>query len=89
MSGPKHPRRRKRRQLPRKTIVLDEHSLEDINRWKRYGEQSLKFHWDYYSNLAYQRSKIAKELKQSLLEAAIRNFEFHKWQRTVSYKYSH
>ena len=51
-------------------------------------EEFLKFHWDYYSNLVYQRSKVADKINSALFEAVERKFPFKNWQRTIKHKYS-
>lgn len=81
-SPPKHKSKKK------KSMLLEQTSVEEIVKLKKYGEKYAKFHWDYYFNLAYQRSKIADEIKQALLEAALESFEFTKWQRTIRLKHS-
>jgi len=48
----------------------------------------LKYHWDYYNELAYQRSKISEKIKESILGAAQNNFTFEKYQRAIKYKYA-
>ena len=53
----------------------------------KYYEQLSRFHWEYFSELAYQRSKIYDFLKASLRERA-KPFELSKWQRVVKYKYA-
>ena len=57
-------------------ILLDQFSVADIHKWTAFKDQLLKYHWDYYSELAYQRSQIADEIKKSLLEATQRAFTF-------------
>lgn len=69
-------------------ILLDQFSVADIHKWSAFKDQFLKYHWDYYNELAYQRSQIADEIKKSLLEAAQKTFAFEKWQRAVKYKYA-
>lgn len=69
-------------------ILLDQFSVEDIQKWKSFKDQFLKFHWDYYNDLAYQRSKISDKIKKSILEAAEKTFKFEKWQRAIKYKYT-
>lgn len=69
-------------------VLLDQFSVEDIHKWIAFKEQFLKYHWDYYNDLAYQRSKIADKIKRSLLGAAQKAFTFEKWQRAVKYKYA-
>ena len=66
---------------------LDSGFLEDIPRSTKLYEQLRQFHWEYYSELAYQRSKIYDALKSSLRERAV-PFDFSHWQRTVRYKYA-
>lgn len=72
---------------PSAFFLLDQFSVEDIKKYAAFEDQILKFHWDYYNDLAYRRSKIVVEIKKSLLEAAQKNFEFPKWQRAVKIKY--
>lgn len=69
-------------------FLLDQFSILDIHKWQVIKDDVLKFHWDYHSDLAYQRSKIADQIKNALLEAAERNFLFKHWQRVVKYKYA-
>src|SRR5580698_8548108 len=75
---------------PKKSIsfILDQFSSLDIRRWTAIRDAYLKNHWDYYSSLVYQRSKIADELKKALLEASQKAYSFSKWQRVITYKYS-
>ena len=71
-------RRRHFRQIPPKRpfkkppasafILLDQFSIEDIKKWADFKDQILKFHWDYYNDLAYQRSKISNEIKYTMEE---------------------
>ena len=79
---PKHPS-----QQP-SLILLDQFSSGDIHRWKDLKDKFLKFHWDYYSNLVYQRSKVADKINSALFEAAESKFLFKNWQRTLKHKYS-
>src|SRR6266852_6330446 len=67
--------------------VLDSGQISDILQSKVRFEQLVEFHWDYYSELAFQRNQIREQLKSSLREKA-QTFEFSKWQRIVRYKYS-
>ena len=69
-------------------ILLDQFSVADIHKWAAFKDQFLKYHWDYYNELAYQRSQISDEINKSLLEATQKTFSFEKWQRAVKYKYS-
>jgi len=73
---------------PSEFFLLDRSSIADIQKWIELKDQILKFHWDYYGNLAYQRSKIADDLGKALLESAQKSFPFSRWQRIVKYKYA-
>lgn len=67
--------------------LLEYGLVQDIPKTKARYEQLLKFHWDYYSELAFQRSQIYDSLKSSLRERAAQ-FQFTAWQRAVKYRYS-
>ena len=69
-------------------ILLDQFSVADIHKWTAFKDQFLKYHWDYYNELAYQRSQIGDEIKKSFFEAVQKTFAFEKWQRAVKYKYA-
>ncbi len=69
-------------------FLLDQFSVADIRKWKEFQNEISKFHWNYYSNLAYQRSKTIDKIKQSLFDAAQKPFPFNKWQRALRYKYA-
>lgn len=71
-----------------KFILLDQFSVADINKWTALKDQFLKYHWDYYNELAYQRSKIYDKIKESIFGIAQKDFPFKKWQRAVKYKYA-
>ncbi|MGA8309582.1 MAG: RES family NAD+ phosphorylase [Terriglobales bacterium] len=66
---------------------LDWGRISDIARSKARFEELVEFHWDYYSELAFQRNRIREQLRTALREKA-HPFEFSKWQRVVRYKYS-
>jgi hypothetical protein len=61
--------------------------VEDILRFKARYQDLLRFHWEFYSELAFQRNLIYEPLKDSLRQRATR-FEFSSWQRAVRYRYS-
>lgn len=67
--------------------ILESGTVEDLPRSKRQYERLLKFHWDLYCELAYQRSRVYEALKASLAERA-GPFAFEGWQRAVKYRYS-
>lgn len=68
--------------------LLEEGTLAGLKAAKVRTEKILKFQWDFYSELSYQRNKIQKELLDALRQSAANNFEFKKWYRVVTYKYS-
>lgn len=70
------------------SYLLDQFSTADIKTWEAIKDQLLKYHWDFYNSLAYQRSKIADKIKKSLLEATQKSFSFTRWQRTLKFKHS-
>lgn len=68
--------------------MLDIFSVKNLNQWEAKKEQILRYYWDLYSALAYERRKIADQINITLLEAACGVYEFKGWQRQVRYKYS-
>jgi RES domain len=66
---------------------LDSGFIADIPKSKALYEQLRQLHWEFYSELAYQRNKIYDSLKSSLRERA-QPFQLLKWQRVVKYKYA-
>ncbi len=70
------------------SILLDQFSVEDIKKWAVFKDQIIKFHWDYYNDLSYRRSKVSDEIKRSLLGATQKTFTFSNWQRAIKYKYT-
>lgn len=69
-------------------FLLDSFSANDLDAWETQKDQILRYYWDFYNDLAYQRHKIADSLRTALLEAAVGPYEFNGWQRQVRYKYS-
>ena len=66
---------------------LDSGNISDIINSKALFEELAEFHWQYYSELTFQRNQIREQLRNSLREKAS-SFEFQNWQRVVKYKYS-
>ncbi len=79
---------RRRKSPDSVAFLLDKFSAQDIDRWNRFRDEILRFHWDYYNSLAYQRSQIVEDLSKTLLGAAEGPFKFSKWQRIVTYKHA-
>jgi|SRR5579871_1182571 len=65
---------------------LDSGFIDDIARSKARYEELRELQWDFYSELAYQRSKIYDSLKNALRDHSC-SFEVPKWQRAVKYRY--
>ncbi|MCI0443292.1 RES family NAD+ phosphorylase [bacterium] len=62
--------------------------IGDIAEYKRKTSHIQRFHWDYYNELAYQRSEIFDKLQLALIEKSVKSYDFDGWQRAVKYKYS-
>jgi hypothetical protein len=82
---PQHPRRPNKKNFQ---FILDQFTHSDIKRWGDIKDLYLRYHWEFYSELAFQRSKISDEIKNSLLEASIKTFTFTRWQRVIKHQYS-
>ena len=70
-----------------KEWFLESGPISDIVNSKARFSELVQFHWQYYSELAFQRNRIREQLKDSLRGKAGR-FEFSHWQRAVKYRYS-
>jgi len=80
MTGPHRSRGRR--------FLLDYGRVDDIPRSKALYRQLLKYHWEYYSEVAFQRAQIYDALRNAVREKATSQFRFEKWQRAVKYRYS-
>jgi hypothetical protein len=76
-----------RRNRGGRRYLLDFGRLEDIPKSKVYYQQFLKYHWEYYSEVAFQRAQIYEALKDSLREKTA-PFHVAQWQRAVKYKHT-
>jgi hypothetical protein len=70
------------------THLLEEGSLESLTQGKALYQSYLKYQWDFYSELSFQRNAVQDKLINAIAESCIENFEFANWQRVVSWKYS-
>ncbi len=66
---------------------LEYGQIADIPRSKARYKALAGFHWEFYSELAFQRNQIYDALKDSLHERT-NPFTFSAWQRAVKYRYS-
>lgn len=73
--------------MRRRWQELESGRISDILKSKAYFEQLVEFHWQYYSELAFQRNQIREQLKSCLREKAC-PFQCSRWQRVVKYRYS-
>jgi len=73
---------------PKEAILLDQFDVKDIRKWSRFRDELARMHWESFSDLSYQRSKIGDRIASALRDAANHDFEFIKWQRLVTYQYS-
>lgn len=67
--------------------LLEQGTLKDMRAAKELTKKLLKYHWNYYSELARQRNEIQDEIKKALIQKSESNYEFKYWQRGVKYKY--
>lgn len=72
----------------KKSVLLDVFSINDIQQWKARKDQFLQYHWQYYTELARQRSGIIDDLKLALYEASIPSFDFQRWHRLIDIKHA-
>lgn len=69
-------------------LLDDAENANDLALWEAKKDKILRYHWNLYNDLVYQRHKIADQLCKALWEAATGSYEFNGWQRQVRYKYS-
>ncbi|MBU3627211.1 RES domain-containing protein [Polynucleobacter sp. JS-Safj-400b-B2] len=68
--------------------LLEEGSIKSLVEGKKLNQEHIKYQWDFYSELAYQRSQIQDQLILSIQESCITNFKINSWQRVTKWKYS-
>ena len=68
--------------------LLEEGSLESITKGKQLSVANLKYQWDFYSELAFQRNAIVAQLQDAISDSCIEDYEFESWQRALQWKYS-
>ncbi len=67
---------------------MEQGTVQELRAAKAQTKTYLKYYWDFYSELAYQRAQIEEQLKQALNESCRADLEFKQWQCAVKYKYS-
>ena len=70
------------------THLLEEGTVEGLTKGKKLSQDYLKYQWDFYSELAFQRSVIQDKLLSAIAQSCLTDFKFNSWQRVISWKYS-
>jgi len=68
--------------------LLEKGTIKSLIEGKRLNQEYIKYQWDFYSELAYQRSQIQDHLILSIQESCVANFKIDSWQRVTKWKYS-
>jgi len=68
--------------------ILDRFRMEDIPKSKRDYLQRLKYEWEYYSEVAFQRAQILEDIRKEIIEQSSGPFKIQRWQRAVKYEYA-
>jgi hypothetical protein len=84
---PSKTKGRARRSPPTTAYVLEQTSAVEIRQSRQHTEAVLRYHWDYYSELAFQRKRVESQLRDALNQHCISDFKFERWQRAVKYRY--
>lgn len=69
------------------THLLEQGTLDSLQKGAQLSRDHLKYQWDLYSELAFQRNVIAKDLMDAISESCIEDYEFESWQRAIQWKY--
>jgi hypothetical protein len=70
------------------SYLLEEGTLESLQKGKQLSQEHIKYQWDLYSELSFQRNAIVGDLMGALSEKCVKDFEFQSWQRVVRWKYT-
>jgi hypothetical protein len=82
------PRKRPRATKSVRAVVLERTSAQTIRADREELDDLLRYEWDYYWELEYQRKQIEGDLLEALRQGASHDFRFDRWQRAVKYRYS-
>ena len=72
----------------RVTHLLEEGTVESLTKGKQLSQDNLKYQWDFYSELAFQRGVIQDKLLSAIAQSCLTDFKFKSWQRVIGWKYS-
>jgi len=67
---------------------LDHFSEREIAKGKQLQYVWKKIEWSFYNELKFQRSNIIDKIHAKLIETCKTNYNFQKWQRVITWKYS-
>ena len=82
-------RKNRKEDFKTKTQTLLESGLvSDIKKTKRLYERALKYYWQYFHELEYQRNLRYDDIKSELLLKSNNLFEFSKYQRVIKWEHS-
>lgn len=71
-----------------KKYPIDHFSEESLEKDEKKKELWLKFHDQYFRDLHLQRKKKSKEITESLISASIKDFQFSRWVRCSTFRWS-
>jgi hypothetical protein len=69
-------------------VLLEHGTIEGMVARERYSKDLAKYHWEHYSELAYQRNLVQADLLAELQKSVSHDLEIKNWRRLVKYKYS-
>ena len=72
----------------RVTHLLEEGTIQSLTKGKQLSQDNLKYQWDFYSELAFQRSVIQDRLLSAIAQSCVTDLKFSSWQRVIGWKYS-
>ncbi len=88
ISKKKKPRRTRFKKTSRSPEILEHGTIAGLRQNKKFTDELLRFHWDYYWELAFQRNKILDKLVAALEGSCQSSFKITNWQRLIRYKYT-
>ncbi len=74
----------------KKTVVqlLEQGTPHSIKAAKENTEKLIRYHWDFYYELAAQRNQYHSQLLEAVRKSVKTNLEIKNWQRALAYRYS-
>ena len=59
--------------------LLEEGTVESLTKGKQLSQDNLKYQWDFYSELAFQRGVIQDKLLSAIAQSCLTDFKFKSW----------